>query len=686
MTDVPWSAGEETPDGSGAHVPGTALAAADIGYFELRFDHGQVFVDQRMADLLGLRPEEQVETVDDFLARIHPADVAGAQRALEEARDRHGPYLVEYRVRLPGGGTRWISERGRVLTDPDGAARRLVGVGFDSTAQRSSRDQVSHLMETMTSGFYRLDRDWRFRYVNAQAEQLIRRGREELLGRRIWDEFPRLAPTRMAQEYHRAVATGDEVSFEQYYPPFKRWYDVRASPDDDGLSVFFVDVTERHRAFERLSLLAEASRVLVGSQDIDEICEALVGVLVENLADLAVISLFDETGRLGTTRAGHSDPTHAAELRVLERLHPRLVTEAEPIVAAISSGEPQLIGLADGPRAGDDRPFLATLDRLGYDSVLIVPLRARGRAVGVLTLANARHTEPLNDGTISTAVALADRTGLAIENAQLYRRQRHTAEILQHSLLTPLPQPDDLELAARYVPADDGAQVGGDWYDAFTQPDGATILVIGDVVGHDITAAATMGQLRNLLRGLAHATPDSTNELLEHLDGALRDLAVPALATLLVGRMEQTPEQRRRGERTFRWSSAGHPPPLLLRADRAVEVLATPNDLMIGFDPAARRTDRAVVLHPGDTLLLYTDGLVEHRERPLDRGIAELVDVLGAVQEESLEAVCDALLAALVPSARADDVALLVVRPRAQETHHPAAARDGRTTGPAPAD
>src|ERR671929_1330590 len=153
--------------------------------------------------------------------------------------------------------------------------------------------------------------------------------------------------------------------------------------------------------------------------------------------------------------------------------------------------------------------------------------------------------------------------------------------------------------------------VGGDWYDAFQQPDGATLLVIGDVVGHNVDAAAAMGQIRSILRGIAYDRPESPAQVLSRVDGVLTGLGVGSLATALVARIEQSPEQAAAGVRTLRWSSAGHLPPLLVRPDAAVETLTTPPERLLGAESSCTRSDHELVLSAGDTVVLYTDGLVE---------------------------------------------------------------------------
>jgi serine phosphatase RsbU (regulator of sigma subunit) len=215
----------------------------------------------------------------------------------------------------------------------------------------------------------------------------------------------------------------------------------------------------------------------------------------------------------------------------------------------------------------------------------------------------------------------------------------------------------------RYQPAVEVAQVGGDWYDAFLQPDGATVLVIGDVVGHDTEAAATMGQLRGMLRGIAYRGDVPPDAVLGELDAAIDALRMGSMATAVVARVEQTPEQRAAGTTTLRWANAGHPPPLLLLPGGEVRTLGSERgQLMLGVDPAAARTSAVVEVPRGSTLLLYTDGLVEGRDLLLDDGIGLLRTALARLADLPLDRLCDALVARLRPEGLQDDVALVAVR------------------------
>ena len=192
----------------------------------------------------------------------------------------------------------------------------------------------------------------------------------------------------------------------------------------------------------------------------------------------------------------------------------------------------------------------------------VVPLVARGRTIGALGLFNGPERGAHTPAEVDAAVEVGRRAGLALHSARLFAQQRDLADALQHSMLTAPPEVPGCRIVVRYVPAAAGAEIGGDWYDAFLQEDGTTVLAIGDVVGHDRHAAAAMGQVRGLLRGISHSSGAPPAEVLGRLDRAMAGLAPDVMATALVARLER-PAELPPGAVLFRWSGAGHPPPLV---------------------------------------------------------------------------------------------------------------------------
>ena len=434
-------------------------------------------------------------------------------------------------------------------------------------------------------------------------------------------------------------------------------------------------VREMAAANARLELLAEIGRVLSDTLDITEQLGRLAELVVPALGDWCWVVVADEHGRMRQLASAHRDATRAGELAEYVRAMVAGMTEHAAAPVVIRTGRPLVVTSLDAEyvaRALPDAAAQAALARLAPDSGIVVPLVSRGQTLGALGLYTGLERDRLTDAELDTALELGRRAGAALQQARLFGQQRQLAETLQRSMLTAPPAPDHCEIAVRYVPAAAGAEIGGDWYDAFVQRDGATMLVIGDVVGHDSGAAAAMGQLRGLLRGIAHHTGGTPAEVLTGLDRASAGLDLDTMATALVARLEQDDPELAHAETRVRWSAAGHPPPVLIAADGTVTLLDCGHpDLLLGVEPERPRTDRVATIDRGGTLLLYTDGLVERRDRDLDAGIAELVRVLGGLRDVPLQQLCDRLLERMYLPDTEDDVALLAVRVHPQDEPRP---------------
>jgi serine phosphatase RsbU (regulator of sigma subunit) len=347
-------------------------------------------------------------------------------------------------------------------------------------------------------------------------------------------------------------------------------------------------------AHDQLAMLAELTGTLATTLDVDEALRRLAAAVTPRLADRCGVTLVDDDGR------------HRP-------------------VAGSCPGPPQV--------------------------TVPIPAPVTGRVLGMISLRNDPSRPPLTAADERVAADIARRAGLALENSRLYGRHRHVAEVLQRSMLTELPTIPGVELHARYLPAEDGAAVGGDWYDAFAQPDGSVMLAVGDVSGHDIEAAATMGQLRNLVRGDAYGRDDEPGALLSHVDRAACGLGVPAPATMVLARVDRD---------TVSFANAGHPPPILLRPDGEVEVWWVPPEPLLAVIPRDGRATHRRRTPAGSTLVLYTDGLVEEPGRLIDVGIARVVECLRGQAGVGAEELCARLVEAA--PRRADDIALLLVR------------------------
>jgi PAS domain S-box-containing protein len=550
----------------------------------------------------------------------------------------------------------------------------------------------------MTNAFFLLDREWRFAYVNRHAEALLERSREELLGRNIWELFPYATGSDFEQHYRRAMETGQQVTFEAYYPPpLDAWYEVQAWPDPDGLSVYFLDVTARRaaqqhtqQAARRAHLLAQVTSELTGTLDGEEAVARLAKLVVPTLADWCLVTLVEEDGNLRFRKAmrdvgwAHADPVGRALVERYAKVRWPALTGRAYVVRALRTGEVVQVRKGAAAAIGDvlaPGEAQELLTQLAPDAFTVLPLRGRGRTVGLLSLFNGAGRGPLSEADLDTARDVAGRAGLALDSGRLYRQQRDLAEGLQRSLLTEPPEPDHAQIVVRYTAAAEAAQVGGDWYDAFLQPDGATVLAIGDVIGHDTAAAAAMGQVRTMLRTVAARNGLGPADVLREVDAVMATLQAGVTATAVVARLEQTADERSRGITKLRWSNAGHPPPMVINPDGTIAILAgVAADLLLGIDPGTQRVESSVTLDRGSTVLLFTDGLVERRGQSIDDGMAQLRDTLRrlAVEHPTLDELCDRVLADMLPPRAEDDVALVAVRLHRQDQPRPVEAGPNR--------
>jgi PAS domain S-box-containing protein len=295
-----------------------------------------------------------------------------------------------------------------------------------------------------------------------------------------------------------------------------------------------------------------------------------------------------------------------------------------------------------------------------------VPLKVGDHLLGSMAV-SWREEREIGDDELALIESVAAQCAQAIERIQITRINRENAihidqmvESIQRSLLTSSPTSEELDIGTQYVPAAQAVQVGGDWYDAFTTKSGSTLLVVGDVAGHDGDAAAMMAQLRNLFRGIAIDTHHGPAFLLGLLDEAIHGLALGAIATVLVA--ELNPGERA-GSFHVRWASAGHLPPMLKQADGRVELLAQRSDLLLGVNPKQLRTDHPLTVGSGDTLLFYTDGLVERRTEPLDTGLDRLAVAFQSSGRGPSSSLCGEIIDRMLPSAPADDVVVMAVQP-----------------------
>jgi serine phosphatase RsbU (regulator of sigma subunit)/anti-sigma regulatory factor (Ser/Thr protein kinase) len=416
---------------------------------------------------------------------------------------------------------------------------------------------------------------------------------------------------------------------------------------------------DAEEARERLTFLARASELMSETLDLEQTLQQVAYLTVPRLADWCGIELVEEDGSIRNAAVAHVDPEKvrfAEELRTRYPLDPNAPTGVPNV---IRTGRSELYPEVTDQmleRTIDDPEQLRVFREVGFSSVLIVPLIARARTLGTLSLVYAESGRRYDEEDLRFAEDLARRAAVAVDNARLYTQEHNAVVTLQQSLLPrQLPDIPGMQFAARYLPATSEVDVGGDWYDAISLGDGNVGLVIGDVAGHGLEAAAVMGQFRNALRAYA-LDGRGPAAAVERLNRLTRTFEQHDMATLVYGEFDA-------GTGNMSFVRAGHPPPLVRTPDGRVSAVDGQGSLPVGVSPSAHFEASALELKADTTLLLYTDGLVERRGETLAAGMARLERVL-ADAPESLEALCDHVIELAAPDPeRADDIAVLALRP-----------------------
>ncbi|HEV2242718.1 MAG TPA: SpoIIE family protein phosphatase, partial [Streptosporangiaceae bacterium] len=465
-----------------------------------------------------------------------------------------------------------------------------------------------------------------------------------------------------------------------------------------GVLAVAVDVTEQLRASERLALVNEASTRIGSTLDMSRTAEELVEVAVPGLADFTSVDLLDSVFRGDEPT---SDPFEvSAPLRrmacgsVVDGSPEALVRPGQvsslsrhsPVARHLTSG---ILMNSDDMRrtvqrwARQDPTRAAHTFQHGFHSIMVVPMRARGATLGIAVFGRHRRPEPFEDDDLVLAEEIVARAAVCIDNARRYSREHATALALQRSLLPRrLPRQAAVQVATRYLPAGSRVPVGGDWFDVIRLSGSRVGLVVGDVVGHGIHAAATMGRLRTAVRTLADVDLEP-GELLTRLDDVVTRLADeeglppagPAVTDLSATCLYAVydPVSRR-----CALARAGHPPPAVVFPGGAATFLDLPAGPPLGLGGLPFE-EAEIELPEGSLLVLYTDGLIESRQRDMDTGLSAMRKVLSDVcvrpdgssgagssgaGSSSLETICDILVEELLPERAEDDAALLVARTR----------------------
>ncbi len=429
------------------------------------------------------------------------------------------------------------------------------------------------------------------------------------------------------------------------------------------------DVTERKRREDALAFAADVSEKL-SSLDYERTVLDVARLAVPRLADCCVVDVFEGNGDLHQVEVVHVDPAKEALVRELEERFPANPRDDHSVVGSVlRSRQPLLVADVDDrvtKEIARNLEHLEGLRRLRIRSLLVVPLVVRGETIGALTLLSGESGRRLGGEDVTLASALAHQAAVAIDNSRLYRQRSRIASTLQRSLLPPdLPEIPGVELAARYFPAGEGLEVGGDFYDAFQTGARSWAIDIGDVCGKGSEAAAVTGLTRHTLRAAAIREPSPASSLAV-LNEALRaTYDNGTFCTVVKARLHKTGFGAR-----LTFACGGHPLPLLVTADGHVAPVGRFGSL-VGFFEDPEFTDTVIDVHGGDVVFFYTDGLVEGRGRQMDAGEQRLHQILRDAAGSSAEEIARRVEKAVVAEERgvvSDDTAFLVVRvsPRAR--------------------
>ncbi|MFG2989066.1 SpoIIE family protein phosphatase [Streptomyces sp. NPDC048257] len=541
---------------------------------------------------------------------------------------------------------------------------------------------VDALFETCPIGLVMLDQDLRYIHLNQALADMDGLPIEAHLGRHM-DEVMIMSDGGEYERMLRAVARGgapvvgtlvgvrprghpdrDQVRSVSFFPLSQA---VGSRPGVGGL---MVDVTDRERAIleatasrRRLALLDGASTRIGTTLDVNVTAQELVDASMPDFCDGAVVEIVEwmdeaedfDPGRPLITRRIASGTTLSAPAV-------ELVSGVDKVRYPPGSVIHDMLRTGRAISAMVDEEFLARtvviesrarlMAESGVACILVAPLVARGTVQGIAMFGRSAARPPFSPEDVSLAGELASRAAICLDNARLYSRVQDIALTLQRALLpSTLAASPYVDVAHRYVPGSRITEVGGDWYDMINLPDGRVALVVGDVMGHGVSAAAAMGRLRITTKALARHDSEPA-ELLTELDACAQEAGIE-LATCLY--IVYDPRSGR-----ARMASAGHPPPLVLRPDGTVEAVDEVLGVPLGVGGCPFRTT-GIELPEHSTLALYTDGLIEARGRDIETGLDALRRELGR-NGEPLEEAADRILANLLPDPPADDTVLVLAR------------------------
>jgi PAS domain S-box-containing protein len=554
------------------------------------------------------------------------------------------------------------------------------------------------ILDSVIDAIVSADGDGRIVDVNRGAEEMFGYDRSDLVGAVIADV---LVPPDLREQHRtglrRYADTGEasildrRVHVEALRADGTTFpVEVTVTRSDAGGPMRFTavirDMSEEHRsederarlleaeraarasaetAWWRLRLVSDASELLAASLDYPGAFEKLARRVVVDFADLCLIDVTDLRENISRVAAVHHDPGRQPLVDRLGAEYPPVAGGAHPAASVVRSGESQFAPIMSDEflrsTCRDDEHFRLVRE-LGFQSYMCVPLVTRGRILGALTLVSTNPRRRYGETDVAIAEEIARRASVRIDNARLYQERDRIAHALQQGLLPRrLPDVPMVDLAARYFPAGEAVEAGGDFYDAYDSGVGSWDVVIGDVCGKGPEAAAVMGLARSTLRALARS-PRAPRRLLQALNEELLD-QVPEgrFVTVAYARLQPDPDA---GTIDLRICLGGHPPALLVAANGDVTTVGLPGTLLGMFSDVRLREQRTK-LRPGEILLMYTDGLADESGSLAAMSEPDLARLLAAHRDLTAEQIAEQLESGVrsqPQSALRDDIAFLVLR------------------------
>ncbi|MGW0629267.1 SpoIIE family protein phosphatase [Streptomyces sp. NPDC002758] len=680
-------------EGDGPVRPSGLLDVLNVASVVLD-DAGRVVLWSPQAEeLFGYSAQE---ALGQYAARllVHDQHVPLVGKLFADVMRTGQSWAGAFPIRVKDGSTRLVEFRNMRLMDDRGDVYALGLAADQSTVRRIEQDVAlsERIVQQSPIGLAVWDTDLRYVSVNPALAKINGVPAADHTGRTMREVMPLMDSDALERTARQVLETGlplvDQFTVGR----------TPADPDQDhawsvsmyrledstgtvlGVASSFVDVTEQFRAGveaeaarRRLALIADASAKIGTTLELDRTACELADVAVPELADVATVDLLDAVVEGRPSTLGPSEPAMIRALAVRAEHDADAVRAADPpgqlalyapdrlVTECVRTGSPVVVPHVkddDLPRIARSPEAAVLLGRAGLHSYLAVPLIARGEVLGALDLKRTCNPAPFDEDDVVLARELAARAAVQIDNARWYQNARNTAVTLQRSLLPSHPPVTrGLEVASRYQPAGAAGEVGGDWFDVIPLDGGKTALVVGDVMGSGISAAATMGRLRTATATLAALDLDPAL-LLEHLDKITSDLD-HSIATCVYA--VHDPQLRQ-----CRIANAGHLPPARVRAGHPAELLDLPTGVPLGVGAVGgvAFSTTTVGFGPGDELVFYTDGLVETRRHSLDERLDAMLALLDDPMRP-LEEVCDLLLRRLHHPDNHDDVALLIARAQA---------------------